>query len=78
MFINHRQEQWSDWLGIAEFVYNNKAYSSTKRSSFKTNYRQDSRMEFEVRRKGRYERAEKFVIKIKEVQEEAKIALGKA
>ena len=78
MFINHRQEQWSDWLGIAEFVYNNKAYSSTKISSFKTNYRQDSRMEFEVRRKGRYERAEKFVIKIKEVQEEAKTALGKA
>jgi len=34
-------------------------------------------MEFEVRRKGRYERAEKFVIKIKEVQEEAKTALGK-
>ena len=53
MFINHRQEQWSDWLGIAEFVYNNKAYSSTKISSFKTNYRQDSRMEFEVRRKGK-------------------------
>ena len=78
MFINHRQEQWSDWLGIAEFVYNNKAYSSTKISSFKTNYRQDSRMEFEVRRKGRYEKAEKFVIKIKEVQEEAKTALGKA
>ena len=78
MFINHRQEQQSDWLGIAEFVYNNKAYSSTKISSFKTNYRRDSRMEFEVRRKGRYERAEKFVIKIKEVQEEAKTALGKA
>jgi len=78
MFINYRQEQWSDWLRIAEFVYNNKAYSSTKISSFKTNYRQDSRMEFEVRRKGRYERAEKFVIKIKEVQEEAKTALGKA
>ena len=78
MFNNYRQEQWSDQLGIAEFVYNNKAYSSTKISSFKTNYRQDSRMEFEVRRKGRYERAEKFVIKIKEVQEEAKTALGKA
>jgi len=30
MFINHRQEQWSDWLETAEFVYNNKAYSSTK------------------------------------------------
>ena len=24
MFIDHRQEQWPDWLGTAEFAYNNK------------------------------------------------------
>jgi len=24
MFIDHRQEQWPDWLVIAEFAYNNK------------------------------------------------------
>jgi len=30
MIINHRQEQWLDWLGIVEFAYNNKIYSSTK------------------------------------------------
>jgi len=41
MFINHRQEQWPEWLGIAEFMYNNKAHSSTKTSSFKANYGQD-------------------------------------
>jgi len=35
-------------------------------------------MEFEMRRKEKYERAEKFVIKIKEVQEEAKAVLEKA
>ena len=22
MFINHRQEQWLEWLGMVEFVYN--------------------------------------------------------
>ena len=32
MFINHRQEQWPEWLGTAEFVYNNKAHSSTRTS----------------------------------------------
>ena len=62
MFIDHRQEQWPDWLEIAEFIYNNKAYSSTKTLSFKANYRQDPRMGFEVRKKGKYERVEKFVI----------------
>ena len=47
-------------------------------SPFKANYRQDPRMGFEIRRKGKYEGAEKFVIKIKEVQEKAKAVLGKA
>ena len=78
IFIDHRQEQWSDWLGIAEFAYNNKVHSSTKTSPFKANYRQDPRMGFEIRRKGKYEGAEKFVIKMKKVQEEAKVVLGKA
>jgi len=78
MFIDHRQEQWPDWLGTAEFAYNNKTHSSTEVSLFKANYGQDPRMGFEMRRKGKYEGAEKFVTKMKEIQEEAKAALGKA
>ena len=78
MFIDHRQEQWPDWLGIAEFTYNNKAHSSTKMLPFKTNYRQDPRIGFEMRKKGKYEGAEKFVTKMKEIQKEVKAALGKA
>ena len=53
-------------------------HSSTKILSFKANYRQDSRIGFEVRRKGKYEGAEKFMIQIKEIQEEAKAVLEKA
>ena len=77
MFIDHRQEQWPDWLGIAEFAYNNKVHSSTKTLPFRVNYRQDPRMGFEMRKKGKYEGAEKFVTKIKEIQEKVKVALGK-
>jgi len=77
MFIDHRQEQWPDWLGMAEFAYNNKMHSSTKVSLFKANYRQDPRMGFEMRKKGKYEGAKKFVTKMKEIQEEAKAVLGK-
>jgi len=29
MFIDHRQEQWPKWLGMAEFAYNKKMHSST-------------------------------------------------
>ena len=78
MFIDHRQEQWPEWLGMAEFAYNNKAHLSTRTSPFKANYGQDPRMEFEGRKKGKYEEAEKFIEKMKEIQEEAKAALGKA
>jgi len=78
MFIDHRQEQWPEWLGMAEFVYNNKAHSSTRTSPFKANYRQDPRMGFEGRKKEKYAGAEKFVEKMKEIQEEAKVALRKA
>jgi len=30
MFIDHQQEQWLDWLGTAEFAYNNKVNMLTK------------------------------------------------
>jgi len=78
MFIDHRQEQWPKWLGTAEFAYNNKKHSSTKTLPFKANYGQDPRMGFEGRKKGKYQGAEKFIEKMKEIQEEAKAALGKA
>jgi len=78
MFIDHRQEQWPKWLGTAEFTYNNKAYSSTKTSPFKANYGQDPRMGFEGRKKEKYAGVEKFMEKMKEIQEEAKAVLGKA
>jgi len=77
MFIDYRQEQWPDWLGIVEFAYNNKAYSSTKMLSFKANYEQDPRIGFKARKKRKYKDTEKFVTKIKEIQEEAKVVLEK-
>ena len=60
-----------------EFAYNNKVYSSTRTTPFKANYRQDPRMGFEGRKKGKYKGAEKFVTKMKEIQEKAKAVLGK-
>jgi len=78
VFIDHRQEQWPDWLGTAEFAYNNKIHATTKISPFKVNYGQDPRIGFEGRRKGKYKAAGKFVEKMRKIQEEVKAALGKA
>jgi len=78
VFIDHRQEQWPDWLGTVEFAYNNKVHATTKTLLFKANYSQDPKMGFEERRKGKYEVAEKFVERMRKIQEKAKAALEKA
>ena len=78
MFVDYRQEQWPDWLGIAEFTYNNKVNSSTKVSPFMANNSRNPRMGFEMRKKGKVLRAEEFAVKMKEIQEEAQAALRKA
>ena len=77
IFINHRQEQQLDLLGITELIYNNKVHLSIKISLFKVNYRQDFRMELKLKKKRKYKKVEKFVIKIKEIQKKAKIILEK-
>jgi len=78
MFIDHRQDQWPEWLGTAEFTYNNKVQTSTKVSPFKANSGQDPRMGFELRKKGKFEEANKFVERMQEIQGEAKAALSRA
>jgi len=67
MFIDHRQEQWPEWLGMAKFTYNNKVHTGTKVSPFKANNGQDPRMGFEMRKRGKYEGAEKFAERMKNV-----------
>ena len=65
-------------MGTAEFAYNNKVNSSTKVSPFMANNSRNPRMGFEMRKKGKVLRAEEFVAKMKEIQEEAQAALRKA
>jgi len=67
MFTDHRQEQWPEWLGTAEFAYNNKVHTGTKVSPFQVNHRQNPRMGFELRKKGRYEGAKRFAERMKKV-----------
>ena len=52
-------------------MYNNKIHMATKVSPFKANYSQDPRIGFEGRKKRKYEVAEKFVERMKKIQEKA-------
>ena len=77
-FIDHRQKDWPEQLVSAEFVINNKAYSTTKMSLFIANYRRELRMGMDLRRKGKIEKVTKFVERMRKVQEEIGATLVKA
>ena len=76
-FVDYRQKDWLEWLASAKFTINNKVHSTTKVSPFMTNYRRELRMEGDIRRKGKVEKATEFVERLKKVQEEAGAALKK-
>ena len=77
-FVDHRQKDWPEWLALAEFAVNNKVYSTTKVFLFMANYRRELRMGTDIRKKGKVEKAMKFVERLKKVQEEVGTALRKA
>ena len=74
MYVNHRQNNWTEWLATAEFAFNNKVHIATKISPFKANYGREPRMGFDIRKKGK---VEEFVREMKEKHEEARAALVK-
>ena len=78
MYVNYRQNNWAEWLAMAEFAFNNKIHTATKSSPFQINYRREPRMSFDIRKKGKNEKTEEFVREIKERHEEARVALVKS
>jgi len=78
MYVNHRQNNWAEWLATVEFAFNNKVHTATKMSPFQVNYGRELRMGFDIRKRGKNEKAEEFVKEMKERHEEAKVALVKS
>ena len=78
MYVNHRQNNWSEWLATAEFAFNNKVHTATKISLFQVNYGREPRMRFDIRKKRKNEKAEEFVKEMKERHEEARAVLVKS
>ena len=76
-FTEYRQRDWLKQLVIAEFVVNNKVYVATNILPFITNYRRELRMEANIRRKEKIEKAAEFVKRIKRVQKEVRAILRK-
>ena len=77
IYINYRQSNWSDWLITAKFIFNNKIYTIMKSLPFKINYKIESRISFEIRKKRKNVKAEKLIKKMKEIYKKVKTALKK-
>ena len=77
-FIDHRQNDWPEQLASTEFAVNNKTHSATKISLFMANYKRKLRMEVDIRKKRKLEKAMEFTERIKKVQKEAEAVLRKA
>ena len=75
--MDHRQKDGPEWLALAEFAVNNKAHSATKVSPFMVNYGRELRMEDDIRKRGKVEKATEFAERIKKVHEEAGAVLTK-
>ena len=50
IYVNHRQNNWLEWLVTAEFTFNNKVHTATKTSPFQVKYGRELRMGFDIRR----------------------------
>jgi hypothetical protein len=79
VFINQRQDDWTDLLPLAEFQYNSHVHSSTQHSPFLLEYGRLPRMGFEPDQPpSNLETVNKFTDRMKAVLEEAKAALAKS
>jgi len=78
MFVNQRQDDWVDWLPIAEFAYNNRIHSATRQTPFMMEYGFHPRTGADPIRDVKVEAAGQFATRMKEIEDEAKAALEKA
>src|SRR5260221_14476443 len=60
VFMSHRQDDWADWLPLAEFAYNNKVHSATRWTPFKLDARQHLHLGVEPMRTSTIEAVDAF------------------
>ena len=71
IFISHQQDNWANWLPLAEFAYNNKVHVATCWTLFELNASQHMRT-------STIEAVDTFARQLDHAQEEAKAALEQA
>lgn len=78
LFTNFRQDDWSSWLSVAEFSYNNRIHSSTRQTPFMIDMGRHPRMGVEPTRSSAPESVAEYAKRLSEIEEEARAALVQA
>ena len=60
IFVNYLQDNWTEWLSLAEFTYNDREHSATKQTPFFLNHGHHPWKGFEPTRTTNVESAEQF------------------
>src|SRR5258707_9530651 len=72
VFVSHHQDDWADWLPLAEFAYNNCIHSATHCTPFKLDSGQHPWMGLEPTQSSTVEAADDFAQRMSQMQDEAK------
>src|SRR5258707_507580 len=60
VFVSHHQDDWADWLPLAEFAYNNRIHSATRHTPFELDSGQHPQMGLEPTRSSAVEATDDF------------------
>src|SRR5882724_3049348 len=78
LFVNQCQDNWDEWLSIAEFAYNNRVHTSMHSSPFILDTGQHPRLGVEPLRESRLETLNHFASRMEKATEEVCSALTRA
>src|ERR1700761_2377603 len=72
LFVNHRQDDWAEWLPLAEFSHNNRVQASPRQTPFMLNNGRHPRTGVEPFRESRNQSVDDFVKKMQAAKKEEK------
>ena len=76
LFINQHQDDWYEWLSIAEFTYNDQVHASTHSSPFMLDTGQHPRLGREPLRESHLETLKDFTCRMNKAMDEVHLALS--